>query len=43
MHYEISVLKRGIGALAVSVAVLFGAGMTEAALVRRVPRQRSMS
>ena len=32
MHYEISVLKRSIGALAVSVAVLFGTGMTEAAL-----------
>ena len=32
MHYEISVLKRAIGALAVGVAVLLGTGMTTGVL-----------
>ena len=32
MHYEISVLKRGIGALAVSVVVLFGTGTPKGVL-----------
>jgi hypothetical protein len=38
MHYEISVLKRAIGALAISVAVLLGTGMTEGVLGQKGPK-----